>query len=78
MPGSGMYVVVIGNTLSRRRTAGAAYNGAVLITEFVWPEDRVDHIGRHGIRFRDGKGCPVPARDMTDTEKRRYRDWKQR
>jgi hypothetical protein len=27
------------------------------------------------IRFPDGKGYPVTARDMTDKEKHRYRKW---
>ena len=30
------------------------------------------------IQFRDGKGYPVTARPMTDKEKRRYRQWKDR
>jgi hypothetical protein len=29
------------------------------------------------IRFPDGKGYPVTARDMTAKEKRRYRKWNQ-
>ena len=92
------------------------------IHEFVWPQDRIDHIDRHGvtpeeveeacfghalvlraksegenpvyyvlgqtnagrylfcvvIRFPDGKGYPITARSMTDQEKRRYRQWKNR
>jgi uncharacterized protein len=92
------------------------------IHEFVWPQDRIDHIALHGvtpeeveqvcfgrplvqraisqgenpvyyilgqtdegryvfavvIRFPDGKGYPVTARPMTDKEKRRYRQWKER
>ncbi len=92
------------------------------IDEFVWPNDRIEHIARHGvapeeveeacfgkafvrrvksegqnpvyyvlgqtesgrylfcvvIRFPDGIGYPVTARDMTDKEKRRYRKWKNR
>lgn len=92
------------------------------IHEFVWPQDRIDHIGRHAvtpqeveeacfgnalvqraksegenpvyyvlgqtdsgrylfcvvIRFPDGKGYPITAREMTDNEKRRYRQWKNR
>ena len=28
------------------------------------------------IRFPDGKGYPVTAREMTAKEKRRYRKWK--
>lgn len=92
------------------------------IQEFVWPEDRIDHIARHGvtpeeveevcfgpalvqraksegenpvyyvlgqtaagrylfcvaIHFPDGKGYPVTAREMTDKEKRRYRQGKKR
>jgi uncharacterized protein len=38
--------------------------------------------GRHlfcvVIRFPDGTGYPVTARSMTDKEKRRYRQWKNR
>ena len=30
------------------------------------------------IRFSDGTGYPVTARDMTDKEKRRYKNWKAR
>jgi uncharacterized DUF497 family protein len=92
------------------------------IREFIWPEERVEHIGQHGvtpeeveqvcfgksfvrkaksegespvyyvlgqtdagrylfcvvIRFPDGNGYPVTAREMTTKEKRRYRKWKQR
>ena len=92
------------------------------IHEFVWPEERVEHIARHGvtpeeveqvcfgeslvrraksegenpvyyvmgqttegrylfcvvIRFPDGNGYPVTAREMTAKEKRRYRKWKDR
>ena len=92
------------------------------ISEFLWPNDRIDHIGRHGIQpeeveeacfgnalvlaaksqgpnpvyhvlgeteagrqlfcvvilFPGDKAYPVTARDMTDSEKRRYRDWKKR
>ena len=92
------------------------------INAFVWPEERIEHIGRHGvtpeeveevcfekplvqraksegenpvyyilgqtdagrylfcvvIRFPDGKGYPVTAREMTAKEKRRYRKWKKR
>ena len=92
------------------------------IHEFVWPQDRIDHIDRHGvtteeieeacfghalvqraksegenpvyyvlgqtdagrylfcvvIRFPDGKGYPITAREMTDKEKWRYRQWKNR
>jgi uncharacterized DUF497 family protein len=92
------------------------------IDELVWPDDRVDHIARHGvspeevehvcfgkplvrraksqgenpvyyvqgqteagrylfcvvIRFPDGIGYPVTAREMTAKEKRRFRQWKKR
>jgi uncharacterized DUF497 family protein len=92
------------------------------IHEFVWPQERIDHIDRHGvvpaeveeacfgqalvqraksegenpvyyvlgqtsagrylfcvvIQFPDGKGYPITARPMTDKEKRRYRQWKDR
>ena len=92
------------------------------IDAFVWPEDRIEHISRHGvtpeeveevcfgkswvlwaksegaypvyyimgqsdagrylfcvvIRFPDGNGYPVTAREMTTNEKRRYRKWKDR
>lgn len=30
------------------------------------------------IRFPDGKGYPITAREMTDKEKRRYRQWEHR
>jgi uncharacterized DUF497 family protein len=94
----------------------------LIIDEFIWPEERIEHIGRHGvtaeeveevcfgkplvqraksegenpvyyilgktdagrhlfcvvIRFPDGKGYPVTAREMTAKEKRRYRKWKNR
>ncbi len=30
------------------------------------------------ILFPDGKAYPVTARDMTDSEKRRFREWKTR
>jgi uncharacterized protein len=89
------------------------------IHAFVWPDDRIEHIARHGvtpeeveqacfgralvqraksqgenpvyyvlgrtdasrylfcvvIRFPDGNGYPVTAREMTDKEKRRFRQW---
>jgi uncharacterized DUF497 family protein len=92
------------------------------IDGFLWSEDRVDHIARHGvtpeeveevcfgkslvqrakseganpvyyflgqskagrylfrvvIRFPDGNGYPVTAREMTAKEKHRYRKWKDR
>jgi uncharacterized DUF497 family protein len=92
------------------------------IEQFVWPQDRIEHIARHGvtpeeveevcfrkclvqraksegknpvyyvlgqtaagrylfcvvIRFPDGNGYPVTAREMTEKEKRRYRKWKGR
>ena len=92
------------------------------IDQFIWPEERIEHIARHGvrpeeveeacwgnafvrraksegdnpvyyvlgqteagrylfcvvIRFPDGKGYPVTAREMTAKEKRRYRKWKRR
>jgi uncharacterized DUF497 family protein len=92
------------------------------IDAFVWPEERIEHISRHGvtpeeveevcfekplvqraksegenpvyyilgqtvagrylfcvvIRFPDGKGYPVTAREMTAKEKRRYRKWRKR
>ena len=92
------------------------------IREFIWPEDRIDHIARHRItpeeveevcfgrplvqrarseeknpvyyvlgqtragrylfcvviQFPDGKGYPVTARPMTDKEKRRYSQGKNR
>ena len=39
-------------------------------------------VGRHlfsvVIEFPDGKGYPVTARPMTDSEKRRYRRWSER
>jgi uncharacterized protein len=92
------------------------------IDGFIWPEERMEHIARHGImpeemeevcfgkslvrraksegenpvyyvlgqteagrylpcvviRFPDGSGYPVTAREMTAKEKRRYRKWKDR
>jgi hypothetical protein len=92
------------------------------IHEFIWPEDRVDHIARHGvtpeeveevcfgkafvqraksqgsnpvyyvlgqtvagrylfcvvIQFPDERGYPITARPMTDKERRRYNQWKNR
>jgi hypothetical protein len=30
------------------------------------------------IQFPDGKGYPVTARNMTDTEKRRFQQWRER
>ena len=92
------------------------------IRSFIWPEERIEHIARHGvtpdeveevcfgkalvrraksegespvyyvqgqtdagrylfcvvIRLPDGRGFPVTARDMTDREKRRFRQWKKR
>ncbi len=92
------------------------------IDALVWPEERIEHIARHGvtpeeveevcfgkpwvrraksegenpvyyvlgqteagrylfcvvIRFPDGNGYPVTAREMTAEEKRRYRKWKRR
>ena len=86
------------------------------VHEFIWPDDRIDHIARHGvtpeeveeacfgtaliqrarsggdnpvyyilgqtasgrhlfcvvIQFPDGKGYPITARPMTDKERRRY------
>ena len=92
------------------------------IHEFIWPENRIEHIARHGvkpeeveqvcfarsfvrrgksegknpvyyvqgqteagrylfcvvIRFPDGRGYPVTAREMTEKEKRRFRKWKKR
>ena len=57
------------------------------ISAFVWTEDRIDHIGRHGVEpeefeevcvisFPGGKGYPVAAREMTESEKQRYSRWK--
>ncbi len=92
------------------------------ISEFLWPDDRVFHIGQHGVEpaevedacsadslvrgvesegpnpvyhvlgqtesgrylfcvvilFPDDKAYPVTARDMTDNEKRRFREWRGR
>lgn len=92
------------------------------IREFIWPQDRVDHIARHGvspeaveeacfgnafvrrgksqganpvyyvlgqtvagrylfcvvIHLPDGRAYPVTARVMSDKEKRRYNQWKNR
>jgi uncharacterized DUF497 family protein len=115
-----------GGALQPRRTwlhlfAAVKYR-VMQIREFVWPQDRIDHIDRHGvtpeeveaacfghplvqraktegdnpvcyvlgqtdagrylfcviIRFPDGKGYPITARPMTDKEKLRYRQWKNR
>ena len=95
---------------------------AVQIHELIWPQERIEHIARHGltprefeevcfsqplvrrgpshgknpvyyvygqtaagryvfavvIRFPDGNGYPVTAREMTTKEKRRYRKWRER
>ena len=92
------------------------------IYRLIWPDDRKDHIARHGvtpeeveetcfgqalvqraksqgenpvyyvlgqteagrylfcvvIQFPNGKGYPVTARPMTDNEKRRYKQWRER
>jgi len=92
------------------------------IHEFVWPDDRIDRIARHGVTpteveeacfgkalvlrtrsrgrnpvyqvlgqtragryllsvvigFRDGRGCPVTARPMTDKERQRFKQWRDR
>jgi len=92
------------------------------IKAFIWPEERIEHIARHGvlpeevedvcfgrpwvrraksegehpvyyilgqtlagrylfcvvIRFADGNGYPVTAREMTAKEKRRYLQWRGR
>ena len=92
------------------------------IHQFIWPEDRIEHIARHGItseeveetcfglafvqrarskgenpvyyilgqtdagrylfcvviQFPDEIGYPVTARPMTDKEKRRYKQWRER
>ncbi|MCY7383465.1 MAG: BrnT family toxin [Microcoleus sp. CAN_BIN18] len=92
------------------------------IYEFIWNQDRIDHIARHSvtheeveeicfgialvqraksegdnpvyyvlgqteagrylfcvvIQFPDGRGYPVTARSMTDKEKQRYRQWRNR
>ena len=92
------------------------------IDRFIWPEERIEHIARHGvtpqeveevcfgrswvrraksqgenpvyyvlgeteagrrlfcvvIRFPEGIGFPVTAREMTTKEKLRYRKWKGR
>jgi len=92
------------------------------IYEFIWNQDRIDHIARHSvtleeveeicfgialvqraksegdnpvyyvlgqteagrylfcvvIQFPDGRGYPVTARSMTDREKQRYRQWRNR
>ena len=92
------------------------------IYELIWPQDRIEHIARHGvtpdeveevflnkpfiqraksqgenpvyhvlgqtnsgrylfcvvIRFPHSRGYPVTARPMTDREKRRYRQWRNR
>ena len=93
-----------------------------MFDDFVWPQEQIDHIARHGvtpeefeqacsgecmidktksrgenpvylaygqteagryltcvvIRFPDGNGYPVTARDMTPREKKRFRKWKDR
>jgi hypothetical protein len=92
------------------------------INRFVWPEERVEHVARHGVtpeeveeacfgrvivrkrksegrnpvyvvfgrtsagrylmsvvvRFPDGTGYPVTAREMTGKEKRSFRKWSER
>jgi uncharacterized DUF497 family protein len=92
------------------------------IQDLVWPEDRIEHVARHGItpgeveevcfsralverarsqgenpvyyvlgqtaagrhlfcvviQFPDGRGYPVTARPMTDKEKHRYNQWRNR
>jgi uncharacterized protein len=92
----------------------------VEIVEFIWPEDRIQHIGRHNIQpeefeevcfglplvlraksegrnpvyyvlgetnagrhlfcvviaFPDGKGYPITAREMSESERERYANWK--
>lgn len=92
------------------------------ILEFIWPQDRIDHITQHRvrpeeveeicfgqafvrrakskgenpvyyilgqtyagrylfcvvIRFPDGRGFPVTARPMTDKEKQRFKQWRER
>jgi hypothetical protein len=92
------------------------------VTEFIWPQDRIDHIARHDvtpkeveeacfgnslvqrtksqgenpvyhvlgqteagrylfcvvIQFPDGNGYPVTSRSMTDKERQRYNQWKNR
>jgi uncharacterized DUF497 family protein len=94
----------------------------VAISSFIWPDDRIEHVARHGIQpeeveeacfgralvlaaeatgpnpvyhvlgetdagrqlfcvvilFPGEKAYPVTARDMTEKEKRRYREWKRR
>ena len=92
------------------------------IHNFLWPDERIEHIARHTvtpeeveqvcfghslvlraksegpnpvyyvlgqtdagrylfcvvIAFPDGNGYPITARSMTDKEKRRFREWKNR
>jgi uncharacterized protein len=92
------------------------------IRELIWPEDRVDHIARHGVdpeeveevcfgrplvlrakasgrspayyvlgqtatgrylfcvvlEFPEGKGYPVTARPMVESERRRFLQWRKR
>ena len=92
------------------------------VYEFIWLEDRIDHIARHSvtpeeveeacfgrvfvqraksegknpvyyalgqtaagrylfcvvIQFPDGRGYPVTIRPMTDKERRRYNQWRNR
>ena len=92
------------------------------IHEFIWPQDRIDHIAQHRVRpqeveeicfgqafvrrakskaenpvyyilgqtdagrylfcvviqFPDGRGFPVTARPMTDKEKQRFKQWRER
>lgn len=92
------------------------------IYEFIWNQDRIDHIARHAvvpeeveetcfgipfvqrakstgdnpvyyvlgqtetgrylfcvvIQFPDGRGYPVTARSMTDKEKQKYQQWRNR
>jgi len=92
------------------------------IHELIWPDDRIDHIARHGVEpeeveevcssrslvqrakasgmnpayyvlgqteagrylfclvleFPDGRGYPVTARPMTESERRRFNRWRGR
>ena len=49
--------------------------------DFVWPEEQTE-AGRYlfcvVIRFPDGNGYPISARDMTANEKNRFRKWRDR
>jgi hypothetical protein len=38
----------------------------------------IESVLADALRLDDGKGFPVTAREMTDKEKKRYKQWKKR